>query len=92
MSVVSGGLCDLDRVPGGGDTDMSGVDTVLSGAVSGYMCDIDSLSRGDLVMRVGEMSLSGGGDSDTVVSGVSILCWQMVSSTCVVLTQWVSAR
>ena len=47
---------------------MSGVDTVVSDAVSGCLCDIDSVSRGDLVVRVGEMSLSGGGDA--VVSGV----------------------
>ena len=31
---VSGGLCDLDRVSGGGDTDMSGVDTVVCKAMS----------------------------------------------------------
>ena len=53
---------------------MSSVDTVVSDAVSGCPCDIDSVSRGDLVVRVGEMSLSGGGDA--VVSGVdeSVLC------------------
>ena len=38
------------------------------GAVSGCQGDIDSVSRGDLVVRVGEMSLSGGGGA--VVSGV----------------------
>ena len=65
---VSGGLCDLDRVSGGGDTYMSSVDTVVSDAVSGCLCDIDSVSLGDLVVRVGEMSLSGGGDA--AVSGV----------------------
>ena len=65
---VSGGLCNLDRVSGGGNTDMRGVVTVVSGAVSGYLRDIDSVSRGDLVGRVGEMSLPGGGDA--VVSGV----------------------
>ena len=47
---------------------MSSVDTVVSDAVSGCLCDIDSVSRGDLVVRVGEMSLSGGGDA--AVSGV----------------------
>ena len=47
---------------------MSGVDTVVSGAVSGCLCDIHSVSRGDIVARVGEMSLSGGGGA--VVSGV----------------------
>ena len=61
--VVSGGLYDIDRVSGGGDTDVSGVDTVVSGAD-----DIDSASRGDIVVSVDEMSLSGG--VDTVVSGV----------------------
>ena len=34
---VGGGLCDLDKVSGGGDTDVSVVDTVVSGAVSGCM-------------------------------------------------------
>ena len=48
---------------GGDDTDVSGVDTVVSDA-----CDIDSVSRGDIVVCVGEMSSSGGGDA--VVSGV----------------------
>ena len=47
---------------------MSSVDTVVSDAVSGCLCDIDSVSRSDLVVRVGEMSLSGGGDA--AVSGV----------------------
>ena len=61
---VSGCMCDLDRVSGGGHMDVSGVDTVASGAVSGCMCDIDSVSRGDVVVRVGEMSFSGGGDAD----------------------------
>ena len=65
---VSGGRCDLGRVSGDGDTDVSGVDTVVSGAVSGCLCDFDSVSRGDLVVHVGEMSLSGGGDA--VVPGV----------------------
>ena len=55
---ISGGLCDLDRVSGCGDTDMGSVDTVVSDGVSGCLCDIDSVSRGDLVVRVGEMSLS----------------------------------
>ena len=58
----------------GSDMDLYGVDTVLSGAVSGGRCDLDSVSRGDLVVRVGEMSLSGG--LDAVVSGVdkSVCC------------------
>ena len=36
---VSGCLCDLDKVSGGGDTDVSGVDSVVPGAVSGCLCD-----------------------------------------------------
>ena len=70
---------------------LCGVDTVASGAVNGGLYDLDSVSRGDLVVRVGEMSLSGGGDA--VVSGLdeSVCCvncvLQMVFSTCVVLTQ-----
>ena len=67
-STVSGGLCDLDRVSGGGDTDVSGVDT-SSGAVSVCLCDIDSVSPGAMVACVGEM-MSGGGDA--VVSGVDV--------------------
>ena len=66
---VSGGLCDLDRVSGGGDTDVSGVDTV-SGAVSVCLCDLDSVSPGAMVVRVGDMMLSGG--DDAVVSGVDV--------------------
>ena len=68
-SAVSGGLCDLDRESGGGDTDVSGVDTV-SGAVSVCLCDLDSVSPGAMVVRVGEMMLSGG--DDAVVSGVDV--------------------
>ena len=56
--IISGGLCDLDRVSGGGDTNVSRVDTVVSG---------DSVSRG-VVVHVAGMSLAG--DGDTVVSGV----------------------
>ena len=56
--IISGcGLCDLDRVSGGGDTNVSRVDTVVSG---------DSVSR--VVVHVAVMSLAG--DGDTVVSGV----------------------
>ena len=68
-SAVSGGLCDLDRVSGGGDTDASGVDTV-TGAVSVCMCDLYSVSPGAMVVRVGEMVLSG--SADAVVSGVDV--------------------
>ena len=42
--------------------------TVVSGATRGGMCDLDSVSRRDIVGGVDEMSLPGGGD--TVVSGV----------------------
>ena len=66
---VSGCLCDLDNVSGGGDTDVSGVDTVVPGAVSGCLCDPLTVSRGDIVVPVGEMSLSGD-RGDAVVSGV----------------------
>ena len=60
----------------GGDTNVSGVDTVVSAVVSGYLRDLDSVSRGDIVVRVGDMSLSGGGDAvvsdvDEPVCGVS---------------------
>ena len=58
---LSGGLCDLDSVSGGGDTCVNGVDTVVSD-------DNDNVSGGDIVVRVGDMSLSGGGDA--VVLGV----------------------
>ena len=58
---VGGGLCDLDRVSGCGDTDVSGVNTVVSD-------DLDNMSGVDIVVRVGDMSLSGGGDA--VVLGV----------------------
>ena len=65
---VSGGLCDIDRVSGGGDTAVSDVETVVSGAVGVCLCDLDSVSPGAIVARVGKMSLSGG--SDAVVLGV----------------------
>ena len=78
-SAVSGGLCDLDRVSGGGDTDASGVDTMsgggdtdasgvdtVSGAVSGGLCDSDRVSGG------GDTDVSG---VDTVSGAVSVcLC------------------
>ena len=64
-SAVSGGLCDLDRVSGGVDTDASGVGTV-SGAVSGGLCDLDRVSGGD------DTDVSG---VDTVSGAVSVcLC------------------
>ena len=90
-ATVSGSLCDIDRVTGGVDTLVSAtvdgclcdigsvsgdVDTVLSGAVSSGLCDLDRVSRGDLVERVGGISLSRGGDAiksgvDEYVCGVS---------------------
>ena len=51
-----------------GDADVSGVDTVVSGAVSGCLCDLDRVSRGDIVMSIDEISLPGGGCA--MVSGV----------------------
>ena len=90
-ATVSGSLCDIDRVTGGVDTLVSAtvdgclcdidsvsgdVDTALSGAVSSGLCDLDRVSRGDLVERVGDISLSRGGDAiksgvDEYVCGVS---------------------
>ena len=66
-------VCDVS-VSCGCDIELCGFDTVLSAAVIGGLCDLDDVSRGDLVVRVGEMSLSGGGDA--VVSGVdeSVCC------------------
>ncbi len=56
-------------VPCGGGVELCGADTVVPRAVSGCLYDLDSVSRGDLVVRVDEMSLSGGGDA--VVSCVN---------------------
>ena len=82
-ATVSWSLCDIDRVTGGVDTLVSAtvdgclcdidsvsgdVDTVLSGAVSSGLCDLDRVSRGDLVERVGDISLSR--DDDAIKSGV----------------------
>ena len=67
---VSGGLYDLDRVSGGGDTNMNGVDTVVSGTVSGCLCDLDNVARFDLVVHVGEITLSGGSDAVVLVQSV----------------------
>ena len=49
-------------MPGGGDPDLSDVDTVVSAAISGCMCDLDRVSRGDIVVSLDDMSLSGGVD------------------------------
>ena len=61
---------------GGDDTDVSGVDTA-SGAVSVCQCDLDSVSPGAMVVRVGEMMLSGGGDA--VLSGVDVSVCGVIS-------------
>ena len=55
---MSRSVGDVSVSSRGSDTEVSGVDTVVSGAVSGCMCDLDSVSRGDIIVRVGEMSLS----------------------------------
>ena len=63
--VMWAGLCLLVKyvsVSCGGDIELCGVDTVLSGAVSGNLCDFDSVSRDYIVMRIDDMSLSRGGD------------------------------
>ena len=78
--VVSGGLCDLDSVSGGGDTGMSGVNTV----VSDYL---DNVSGVDIVVRVGDMSLSGGGDAvvlgvDGSVCGVNLVLADSILNLC----------
>ena len=66
-AVLVGGWCDLGKVSGCGDTAVSDVDMVVSGAVSGCLCDLDSVSQGDVVVRVGEVVVRGG---DTDVSGI----------------------
>ena len=88
---ISGGLCDLDRVSGGGDTVVSDVDTVVSDAVSVCLCDLNSVSPGDTVVRVGEKSLSTGGDTvvlgvDEPVCGVSSMMTAGEFDVCVVVT------
>ena len=65
---LSGSVGGSVSVSGGGDTDVSSVDTVVSGAVSGCLYDLGSVPRGDIVVSLDEMSLSGG--DDAVVSGV----------------------
>ena len=89
-SVVSGRLCDLDRVSEGGDTDASGVDTV-SGAVSGGLCDLDRVSGGGDTDASGVDTVSGAvsgglcdldrvsGGGDTDVSGVDTVVSGAVS-------------
>ena len=74
----------LCHYSGGGDTEVCCVDTVLSDAVGGGLCDIDrvsgggvvwtrwcrllSVSRGVTVVCVGDVSVSGGGELDVGVS------------------------
>ena len=56
-------------VPYVGDLEFSSIDTVVSDhVVVSDACDVDSMSIGDIVVRVGEVSLSGGGDA--VVLGI----------------------
>ena len=57
---------------GGGDTDVCGMDRVLSGAVGGSLCDLDRVSRGATVVSDDDVSVAGGGDLAVcvVVSGV----------------------
>ena len=62
---VNGGLCDIDRASGGGDTAVNDVDTVVSGAISGGLCDLDRVSEG------GDTGVSG---VATVVPGAVIVC------------------
>ena len=52
------------------DMELTGIDTVVSGIISGGLCDLDRVSGGGdtNVSRVAGMSLAG--DGDTVVSGV----------------------
>ena len=40
----------------GGDMELSGIDTVVSDAVSGGLCDLERVSGGDVVVHVGEVS------------------------------------
>ena len=52
-----------------GDLEFSSIDTVVSDhVVVSDACDVDSMSIGDIVVRVGEVSLSGG--RDAVVLGI----------------------
>ena len=52
-----------------GDLEFSSIDTVVSDhVVVSDACDVDNMSIGDIVVRVGEVSLSGGGDA--VVLGI----------------------
>ena len=52
-----------------GELEFSSIDTVVSDhVVVSDACDVDNMSIGDIVVRVGEVSLSGGGDA--VVLGI----------------------
>ena len=63
--MCGGGLGDLDRVSGGDDKNVCGVDTVLSCAVGGGLCDLDRVSAG------GDTNVCG---VDTVLSGAVSGC------------------
>ena len=70
-SVVVGRYVSVGDVSGGGDKELCGLDTVLSGAVSGGLCDLDRVS--------------GGGD--TAVSGVDTVMSMYVCVTLTVCHQ-----
>ena len=77
---VSGGLCDLDSVSGGGDTGVSRVNTVVSD-------DLDNVSGGDIVVRVSDISLSRGGVAvvlgvDGSVCGVNPVLADIILNLC----------
>ena len=73
-------------VSGGVDTVVCGVDTVLSGAVGGGLCDHDRVSGGGDTEVCGvDMVVSG------TVGGVCVTmagCQEVVTWMCVVLTRW----
>ena len=62
---VGGGVSNVSVGDVSVDMEFCGIDTVVRDA-----CDIDSISLGDIVVHVGEMSFSGGGDA--VVLGVDV--------------------
>ena len=66
---VSGGLRYFDRV-----SDVSGVDTYVSSAVSGYLFDFDSVTRGDIGVSIDQISLSGSGDAVVSFVDESVCC------------------
>ena len=77
--VLSVGVCVTLTLSGGGDTDVCGVDKVLSGAVSRGLCDLDRGSGGDdtdvcCVDAVLSGAVGGGlCDPDRVSRGVTVV-------------------